>query len=700
MRIDPDDLNKNKNGNGNNKAGGKDDFVSSSFAVQFKPGDSANSVSDKLNGKKDDYKDEFDSFTDEFEDFVFDESVSAFKPLEGNDAAKSAFVPRGGVKPKDDKEAEPVKDKKPEAPAPKKEESGIPAFPKNGGTFDRKPSDNVSKGPDKNNTPVFGNDDAGKKKPFSEQKKDEKLFSSGNNLDYATSEHDKDKSPFANASKPDAKDSDDKLSKSDKKPEVKTYGTVSSGVNAFGSNKPGNLADKNEEENNGPSPFVIRPTPTPRPAAPKAPEVKHAPATAKAEQNEKPAHVAPAFAKATQNEKPAHVAPAAAKAANEEKNAHEKHVAPAAAKAAAEEKNAPEKHVAPAAAKAAAEEKNAPEKHVAPAAAKAAAEEKKAPEKHVAPAAAKAAQNDNAKKDAPSGQRPGEAVKRTNPDFSRHAPKGAAIDSIRPDDARRTLAVEKSQNTSSTPHEKQNISPVTTVKKTKKRKETKAVKDPGIGGIITLAVIIMAFIGILLILQNLDKIGSVFGRKPVETLPTIQTTTTAAVTETTTEATTETTTEATTESTTEATTETTTEATTESTTEATTEATTNATTAATTKKAVNYGVATKSFKTKVSNFKRTSGGFKFTVTMTNTSKKTASLSKSLKSFSIQLLTSAPVKSLSSTYLKFSKSGGLWVGTPKKDVSIKAGGKLSFTVTVSTKGNCEVFGYQSFKFKYK
>ena len=49
MPLDPDELNKNNKGKGPNKpAGGKDDFVGSSFAVQFKPGDKANSVSDKL----------------------------------------------------------------------------------------------------------------------------------------------------------------------------------------------------------------------------------------------------------------------------------------------------------------------------------------------------------------------------------------------------------------------------------------------------------------------------------------------------------------------------------------------------------------------------------------------------------------------------------------------------------------------------
>ena len=658
MPIKPDDLNRNKNGNGNNQD--KDDFVSSSFAVQFKPGDKASSVSDKLKGNPKEVEDEFDSFKDEFDDFVFDESVSAFKPIDSEEAVKSAFVPRGGVAPKE-------VNVKPDTAAEKKG-TDIPAFPKNGGTFDRKPSDDVSKGPDKSNTPVFGSEAGGSKVSAADQKKDEKLFSSGNSLDFATSEHDKNKSDFANAKRPGAPVPDEvNTPKAEKKPEVKTYGTVSSGVNAFGAKPANNKPEAAKESGNGPSPFVIRPTPSPKPAMPKAPEAKQpvkpetphtAPAAAKV-QAEKPAHVAPATAK-VQEEKPAHVAPAAAKAQSEK----EAHVAPAAAKA----QNEKPAHVAPAAAK---------------------AQNEKA-----APAAAK--------DDTSAAKRPGEAAKANMPVLSKPAPKGSAIESIRPDDARRTLAVEKSQKPApSTPHEKPNISPVDTVKKTKKKKVAKAAKDPGIGGIITLAVIIVAFIGILLLLQNLDKIGSVFGRKPVETLPTI--TTKASVTETT-EATTETTTEATTESTTEATTETTTEATTESTTEATTTTTTEATTttteeteATTTKK--DTGIATKNFKTKITNFRGTSNGFKFDVVLINNASKTASLKKSLKSVSVTLVSSNTIKSVSCGYFKFKKKNGAWVGTPI-DYAMRPGSKLTATVTVKTSGKPSFFAYTKSSFNFK
>ena len=639
MPIKPDDLNRNKNGNGNNQD--KDDFVSSSFAVQFKPGDKASSVSDKLKGNPNEVKDEFDSFKDEFDDFVFDESVSAFKPIDSEEAVKSAFVPRGGVAPKE-------VNVKPDTSAEKKG-TDIPAFPKDGGTFDRKPSDDVSKGPNKSNTPVFGSEAGGSKASAADQKKDEKLFSSGNSLDFATSEHDKSKSDFANAKRPGAPVPDEvNAPKAEKKPEVKTYGTVSSGVNAFGAKPANNKPEAAKEPGNGTSPFVIRPTPSPKPAMPKAPEAKQpvkpeaphtAPAAAKA-QNEKPAHVAPAAAKA-QEEKPAHVAPAAAKAQNEKPA----HVAPAAAKAQTEK---------------------------------------------AAPA--------SAKEEAPAAKRPGEAAKANMPVLTKPAPKGSAIESIRPDDARRTLAVEKSQNAvPSTPHEKPNISPVDTVKKTKKKKAPKAAKDPGIGGIITLAVIIVAFIGILLILQNLDKIGSVFGRKPVETLPTITTKTTV------TETTEATTTEATTESTTEATTESTTEATTESTTEATTTTTeaTTTTTAAETKETTankDTGIATKNFKTKITNFKGTSNGFKFDVVLINNASKTASLKKSLKSVSVTLVSSNTIKSVSCGYFKFKKKNGAWVGTPV-DYAMRPGSKLTATVTVKTSGKPSFFAYTKSSFNF-
>ena len=156
---------------------------------------------------------------------------------------------------------------------------------------------------------VFGSEDKGKVKPVSPaQKKDEKLFSSGNNLDYATSEHDKDKSPFANAKRPDMPTPDEvNIPRAEKKPEVKTYGTVSSGVNAFGAKPKDKAPEAEKEEKGGTSPFVIRPTPSPKPAMPKSAEAPaksiipgkdQAPAAnaPKAEPAKPAAHIPPAAA--------------------------------------------------------------------------------------------------------------------------------------------------------------------------------------------------------------------------------------------------------------------------------------------------------------------------------------------------------------------------------------------------------------------
>lgn len=730
MPFDPDDLNKN-NGLGkgpNNPGQDNDDFINSSFAVQFKPGDKSNSVADKIKQGRNDDMDDFDSFKDEFDDFKIDDTISAFKPLVSKEPDKSPFT-SGKEEAKTEKSPE-IKETEPV----KKADSDVPAFPKNGGTFDRKPSDDATKGPDKSNTPVFGSE-KDKTNSSVPQKKDEKLFNSGKDLDYATSEHDKNKSPFANATRPSTP-------RADKKPEVKTYGTVSSGVNAFASENTPEVG----KESKAPSPFTIRPTPSPKPSAPKAaapvqpskapvaqqpaaPSFPKAPAAQqpstpafpKAPQNhsEKPAtpvapvtHTAPVAAK-TQIDKPAqsHLTPAAVKTQNE-KPAQAKET-PVAAKpqnekpaqaedaldAAKEQNEKPaQSHVAPAAVKTQGEKSILP--HIAPAAAKVQDEKSSTPAQHTAPAVAKAneSKTDSNDKETPvvqQAQRPGEAAKRKTPTLTKPAPTGAAISSIRPEDPRRMLASEKNQASKTASHEKNNISPVDTVKKTRKKKVTKSAKDPGIGGVITLIVIIFAFIAILLVLQNIDKIGAVFGRKTVETLPTIQTATTAATTAETPAATE---TETTAETTTEETTETTAETTTETTTEAATEETTAETTAATTKKA-STGIATKSFSAKPQNFKRTSTGFKYDIVMVNKSGKTASFKKSLKSFNISIVSVPGVKSMSATCLKFKNKGGTWVGTPTKDFSIKPGGKLKITVNCKCGSAAEYYAYNSYNFKY-
>jgi hypothetical protein len=129
MPNDPDEF---KNLNGANNANDSDDIISSSFAVQFKPGDKTESVADKLKEtrenlekgfdpfKKDrDYTDTFKSnFKDEFDDFEFDSSISAFQPLAGTPAPAAETKPAETAEPA--KAAEPVK--KPDTAAQRKKE--------------------------------------------------------------------------------------------------------------------------------------------------------------------------------------------------------------------------------------------------------------------------------------------------------------------------------------------------------------------------------------------------------------------------------------------------------------------------------------------------------------------------------------------------------------------------------------------------
>ena len=65
----PNDPDKFDNLNGFNNPDKKDDFVDSSFLVQFKPGDKTESVADKLKESKDNLeKNAANSFNDGFKD--------------------------------------------------------------------------------------------------------------------------------------------------------------------------------------------------------------------------------------------------------------------------------------------------------------------------------------------------------------------------------------------------------------------------------------------------------------------------------------------------------------------------------------------------------------------------------------------------------------------------------------------------------
>ena len=216
-------------------------------------------------------------------------------------------------------------------------------------------------------------------------------------------------------------------------------------------------------------------------------------------------------------------------------------------------------------------------------------------------------------------------------------------------------------------------------------------------------------------MDNTSGIRAFFGKKTIETIPTVSTeatteksvettteatTTVTEATTTTTEATTEattTTTEATT-TTTEATT-TTTEATT-TTTEATT-TTTESTTVAVDTAETAEGSCVTAINTKLTKFKTMDKGFKFTMELTNTSNTTCSLPKSLNYLDMKFFCNSTITEVTSECFTFSakKDGVSFRGTPK-EVTIKPRATYSFTVYVYTKENVSSYGYKTAYFDWK
>ena len=214
-------------------------------------------------------------------------------------------------------------------------------------------------------------------------------------------------------------------------------------------------------------------------------------------------------------------------------------------------------------------------------------------------------------------------------------------------------------------------------------------------------------------MDNTSGIRALFGKKTIETIPTVSTegttekptetteatTTTTEATTTTTEATT-TTTEATT-TTTEATT-TTTEATTTTTeaTTTTTEATTVEVTTAETAETAEGSCVT-AISTKITKFKTMDKGFKFTIELTNTSNTTCSLPKSLNYLDMKFFCNSTITEVTSECFNFSakKDGVTFRGTPK-EVTIKGRATYSFTVYVYTKENVSSYGYKTAYFDWK
>lgn len=822
MEFDP---NENKNGFGPN--GGmdpNDDFIDSSFAVQFKPNDPAGSVSDKLkqnSNPSNDYDDGFeDEFKDEFDNFEFDSSISAFKPLAPQpESEKPAFSAKPEEKaPETKAEVKPEEPAKP-AFAPVNKEPEKPAFAPFGKAPEKpeskdKPAEPVkpafasaNKAPEK----TAGVDDIPEFKPqdlefnsFGKDNKDSKdlpgnkIFEKGNDLDFATSEQDKATSPFAGG-KPEAKDAKDEG--------IKTFGTVSSGVDAFKKTeapaepkkpeakpspftapvapaakaepaKPAQSAFAKPAEKKSPfgKPFSPKPSPSvhfdsgkpedkaPAKAEVKAPvveEKKDIPAAgiaagaaavgavagvAASKAAEPKAPVAPAAPVAKEAPKAAPVAPAAPAV----KEAPKAPSAPAAKEAPAHTApaaniNAPKAPAAPA----------APARHEEPVKP---ADQAKRPVSNTGMAAAserapkeapKAAPATPAAKEAPKAA-PAAPVNKLNPadgktdakldnsvkpETKRPAPRGTpqqpAIPPRKPaaPAANNTAAQnafernERKAASKAVPHDNhKQITGVTPVAKSKsKSKPVKESRSPGIAGVITLVCVMLAFVGVLWILSNTDKISSLFGGSSIVSLSETkkeketetekittatseeseepEETTTEEVVETTTE-TTEQTTKETTEATTEETTKETTEETTKETTEeTTTEATTEATTVETTKKpSTSGGSVVTDFNTKLSGFKQTSGGFKFDITLTNKSNETADLKASLEEVDITFYANSDITSITCDEMTFTGSGKDWVGVPN-GATIEAGDEYSFTVYVNTESSVTKYGYNSCYFDW-
>lgn len=822
MEFDP---NENKNGFGPN--GGmdpNDDFIDSSFAVQFKPNDPAGSVSDKLKQNSypsNDYDDGFeDEFKDEFDNFEFDSSISAFKPLAPQpESEKPAFSAKPEEKaPETKAEVKPEEPAKP-AFAPVNKEPEKPAFAPFGKAPEKpeskdKPAEPVkpafapaNKAPER----AAGVDDIPEFKPqdlefnsFGKDNKDSKdlpgnkIFEKGNDLDFSASEQGKATSPFAGG-KPEAKDAKDEG--------IKTFGTVASGVDAFKKTeapaepkkpeakpspftapvapaakaepaKPAQSAFAKPAEKKSPfgKPFSPKPSPSvhfdsgkpedkaPAKAGVKAPvveEKKDIPAAgiaagaaavgavagvaaAKAAESKSP--VAPAAHVAKEAPKTAHVAPAAPAA----KEAPKAPAAPAAKEAPAHTApaaniNAPKAPAAPA----------APARHEEPVKP---ADQAKRPVSNTGMAAAserapkeapKAAPAAPAAKEAPKAA-PAAPVNKLNPadgktdakldnsvrpETKRPAPRGTpqqpAIPPRKPaaPAANNTAAQnafernERKAASKAVPHDNhKQITGVTPVAKSKsKSKPVKESRSPGIAGVITLVCVMLAFVGVLWILSNTDKISSLFGGSSIVSLSETkkeketetekittatseeseepEETTTEEVVETTTETTeqaTEETTEATTEETTKETTEETTKETTE---ETTTEATTEATTVETTKKpSTSGGSVVTDFNTKLSGFKQTSGGFKFDITLTNKSNETADLKASLEEVDITFYANSDITSITCDEMTFTGSGKDWVGVPN-GATIEAGDEYSFTVYVNTESSVTKYGYNSCYFDW-
>ena len=643
MLFDPNEKNNSDNSKLNNS---DDDFVGSSFAVSFKPNDPANSVSDKLKNSED-KPNATDSIKDDFDSFEFDPSISAFKPIGAQAAASKAPA----------KEEPAKKDISPEAAVKKTEP-----------------------------------------------------------IDFAISEADKKTSPFVNATKPDMPKPSDidfpsvtSENTVTKKPEsysmesedegLATFGTVASGVDAF--------------KHAAPDRASVSETPVAPAAAKTSPAADASPA-ASASSTDKQAYEVSSDspAKSHNGFASSDTAPASSRSIN-----HEARPTASAEKPAAGHPVNNTTQTPPAAARTEAHTDSSPKNVRASSAPTAASPDKSQlqnrpqsnsgraynTERTSQVAAERKTPSAPIKRPASATQRPGGASPAQTSGYTSGYTSGSRTTNTKPVDASADMSSGASK--SATHDNQKTITAVTTVNKPKRsRKTEKRTKEPGLGGIITLVVIIAIFIAFVFVLDNTKQISALFGgNKLTETVPTIsseasQTEQTTTATEATTTATTKEETTSTSEETTTSEaaetsddeTTTTQETTTTSAAETTTKETTEATT---TSLSANGGVTVTDFDTKLSNFTTTSGGFKFDVKLTNKSNDDASLAASINEVDFSFYANKKITEVKSDYLDFTGSGTEFVGTPV-DCTIEAGKSLTFTVYVSTESAVSHFGYNS------
>lgn len=634
MIIDPE----NQNNSNNNGLPNSDDYVDSSFMISFKANESS-SVSDKIKESEN----ASDPFEDEFENFDFDASKSAFKPLDKPVTAEASSPIAEPPKASEKSDFEQV------APA------NDPAF--TDADLDFKEFTGVKEDPNVNKS-LF---ETGQDLDFAGSSDSKSAFSNPDD-DFALDEEAMAINPFKpkNAdrippvpSMPKAGKVPDPALKAQPKPEapkaeepkeaanIKTYGKVSSGVDAF--KKPAKEDTPKEQ------PAKAAPAPAPSPfkeeaKAPVSPFAKPTPAPAAAQTPVKKEEAAPEQSPFVMKQ----AEPVKRPTSNVAKVSAAP-VKPAAAKPAAESKPA-DPFVKP--------EPKAP----------------KAEDAHSAPRANAAAHSTMRQQPLPEEKEAGSRPGTSHSGSSDH------------------------QKTSIAP-----VTQVKKSKKSKADKKVKEPGRGGIFALIGVLAAIFVVLWVLDNYQTwFGKNDDTTRATQVTAVTTVTEevveteaveSETAAVTEETQEivATTEATTETAAETTVE-----TTEATTESTTEQTTTTTTEEETTTTTTRSSSSNTPVSCSYT-IRNPRVTSDGFVFDLAVTNNGD-TVNMSR-LNEFTISFNTSSTITNLTSDYFNFTSDGNnAFTATPRSG-SLPAGETTEITITGTTESHVQHFYINTYHFDW-